>query len=95
MLKRPRGIATLIPAFKNFHFDRGRFGECTFPVFIGYGDLSSEIQSIHAGVIARAFADAHVRRFAGVHHFVPPEQIYTTEHAAILRGIWLRGDERA
>src|SRR5690349_11777258 len=74
MQKRPAGIAALMQAFTVFDFDRSRLEAAPFPAFLGYGDLTHEVESIRAGVLARLFADIQVRRFAGVHHFVPPEQ---------------------
>ena len=38
MQKRPAGIAALIRAFQAFQFDRARFTEGQFPVFLGYGE---------------------------------------------------------
>jgi hypothetical protein len=41
------------------------------------------------------FPDIHVRRFSGVHHFVPPEQIYTEEHVGELRDLWQKAERSA
>ncbi|HUZ88352.1 MAG TPA: hypothetical protein VMU49_00810 [Candidatus Acidoferrales bacterium] len=32
-----------------------------------------------------------IRRFGGIHHFVPTEQIYTPDHVRSLRALWARG----
>lgn len=92
MQKRPAGIAALIRAFEAFPFDRNVFRAAPFPVFYGYGDLSHEEQAVKAGILARLFPDIRVRRYAGIHHFVPADQIYTSEHAALLLELW-RGAE--
>ena len=92
MQKRPAGIAALIRAFEAFPFDRNLFRAASFPVFYGYGDLSHEEQAVKAGILARLFSDIRVRRYAGIHHFVPADQIYTSEHAALLLELW-RGAE--
>lgn len=92
MQKRPAGIAALIRAFDVYTFDRDLFRAAPFPVFYAYGDLSHEEQGLKAGVLAQLFADIHVRRYAGVHHFVPPDQIYTSEHARTLVEHWRRAE---
>jgi pimeloyl-ACP methyl ester carboxylesterase len=88
MQKRPAGIAALIRQFDVFSFDRELFRACAFPVFYAYGDLSHDEQAMKAGILARLFPDVHVRRFSGVHHFVPPEQIYTPAHVRALTELW-------
>jgi pimeloyl-ACP methyl ester carboxylesterase len=95
MRKRPAGIAALISAFQRYSFDRAWLAEAAFPVFYGYGDMSHEEQALKAGILARLFADIRVHRFAGVHHFVPAEQIYTAEHARSLMDLWRRAEESA
>jgi len=88
MQKRPAGIAALIRQFEAYTFDRQLFGACTFPVFYAYGDLSHDEQAMKAGILAKLFPDVHVRRFSGVHHFVPPEQIHTPAHVRALTELW-------
>jgi hypothetical protein len=88
MQKRPAGIAALIRQFEAYSFDRRLFGACTFPVFYAYGALSHDEQAMKAGILARLFPDVHVRRFSGVHHFLPPEQIYTPAHVGALLQLW-------
>jgi len=88
MQKRPAGIAALIREFEAYRFDRQLFGACRFPLFYAYGDLSHDEQAMKAGILARLFPDVHVRRFSGVHHFVPPEQIYTQAHVRALTELW-------
>jgi pimeloyl-ACP methyl ester carboxylesterase len=95
MQKRPAGIAALIRVFEAYRFDRENLAAVRFPVYYAYGDLSHEEQAVKAGVLARLFADTHVRRFAGVHHFVPPEMIYTPEHVAALLDLWRNAEESA
>jgi pimeloyl-ACP methyl ester carboxylesterase len=94
MQKRPAGIAALIKSFGEYGFDRDLLRAAPFPVFYGYGDLSHEEQALKAGILARLFADIRVHRYAGVHHFVPPEQIYTPPHVSALLGLW-EGAERS
>jgi pimeloyl-ACP methyl ester carboxylesterase len=88
MQKRPAGIAALIRAFDVHPFDRAALSTAPYPVFYGYGDLSHPEQALKAGILAQLFPDIHVRRFAGVHHFVPPEQIYTPSHVGALVDLW-------
>lgn len=95
MQKRPAGIAALIRAFDAYSFDRTALRDARFPVYYGYGDLSHEEQALKGGILAQVFADIHVQRFAGVHHFVPPEQIYTAAHAAELLNLWQRAERSA
>jgi len=95
MQKRPGGIAALIKAFRQFPFDRSSLRSATFPVLYAYGDLSHEEQALKAGILAQLFADIRVRRYAGVHHFVPADQIYTVGHAALLVDLWLSAETSA
>lgn len=88
MRKRPAGIAAMIRAFEAYDFDRARFRTCRFPVFYAYGDLSHDEQAVKAGVLAQLFPDVHVQRFEGIHHFVPPEEIYTPRHVGALLALW-------
>ena len=92
MRKRPAGIAAMIRAFDAYSFDRDLLRAAPFPVFYGYGDLSHHEQALKAGILAQLFADIRVERFAGVHHFVPPDQIYTPGHIAALRDLWTRSE---
>lgn len=91
MQKRPAGIAALIRAFNAYRFDRELLRKVQAPVYYGYGDLSHEEQAQKAAVLAQLFADIRVQRFPGIHHFVPPEQIYTEAHAEALLDLWQRG----
>ena len=95
MQKRPAGIAALIKAFREFPFDRNMLRSATFPVLYAYGDLSHEEQALKAGILAQLFSDIHVHRYAGVHHFVPADQIYTADHAALLLDLWLSAERSA
>lgn len=95
MQKRPAGIAAMLRGFQAHPFDRELLRAAPFPVFYGYGDLSHEEQALKAAILAELFADIHVRRFAGVHHFVPPEQVYTPAHVRALVDHWRRAEESA
>lgn len=95
MQKRPAGIAALIKAFRAFPFDRDLLCSAAFPVFYAYGDLSHPEQALKAGILAQLFADFRVKRYAGVHHFVPADQIYTADHAALLVDQWHRAESGA
>lgn len=88
MQKRPAGLAAMLKAFGAHPFDRERLRRCEFPVFFGYGDQTGDHEEIRAGILARLLPDLHVRRFAGVHHFVPPEAIYSAPHIAALEQLW-------
>ena len=90
MEKRPAGIAAMMRAFTAYSFDRHRLRACEFPVYLGYGDLTNEYEEVQASVLARLFPDIRIQRFAGVHHFVPPEQIYTRAHVQALEELWAR-----
>ncbi|MDQ6898470.1 MAG: alpha/beta hydrolase [Candidatus Dormibacteraeota bacterium] len=95
MRSRPAGLAAMMAAFGRYPFDREQLRRCDFPVLLAYGDLTGEHEAIRAGVLARLLPDLHVRRFAGVHHFVPPEAIYTEHHLRLLRDLWTAdGDGR-
>lgn len=95
MQKRPAGIAAMMQAFSDYRFDRSLLEASQFAVFLGYGDLTYEAESVRAGVLARLFADIHIRRFAGVHHFVAPEEIYTPDHVRLLLDHWRRAEASA
>jgi pimeloyl-ACP methyl ester carboxylesterase len=90
MRNRPAGISAMLGAFGEHRLDRARFHECRFPVFFGYGDLTGEQEEVRAAILARLLPDVHIRRFSGIHHFVPPEQIYTGDHVQALRDLWAR-----
>lgn len=92
MAKRPGGIAALIRAFEAFTFDRELLRRFSSPVYYGYGDLSHEEQAVKAGILAQLFGDIHVQRFAGVHHFVPAEQIYVPAQVRSIEDLWRRGE---
>lgn len=94
MQNRPAGVAAMMRAFLAFEFDRASFRAGGFPVYLGYGDLTHEIEAVKAGVLARVLGDIRVQRYPGIHHFVPPEQIYTRAHATSLKELWLRADAR-
>jgi len=95
MQKRPAGIAALIAAFEAYRFDRGGLADARFPVFLGYGDLTHEVESVKASVLAGLFMNIRVRRYPGIHHFVPPELIYTRAHAHELLSHWRGADVSA
>ena len=95
MQKRPGGIAALIRAFDAYDFDRELLRSAPFPVLYGYGDQSHEEQAVKAGILAQTFADFRVLRFDGIHHFVPPEQIYTQRHVRALLDLWAAAQESA
>jgi len=61
-------------------------------VYLAYGDLTGVQEEVKAAVLARLLPDLHIRRFTGLHHFLPPEQIYTTEHVQALRQLWNSAD---
>jgi pimeloyl-ACP methyl ester carboxylesterase len=88
MRTRPAGLRALMAAFRAYRFDRTRLRECRFPVYLGYGDLTGEYEEVKAAVLAQLLPDLHIRRFTGLHHFLPPEQIYTPEHVHALRQLW-------
>lgn len=92
MRKRPAGIAAMIRAFDAYTFDRDLLRRCDFPVYYAYGDLSHEEQAQKAGILAQLFPDIHVQRFAGVHHFVPPEQIYVPAQVRSMQDLWRRAE---
>jgi pimeloyl-ACP methyl ester carboxylesterase len=92
MQKRPAGIAALMRAFEDYRFERSLLRACTFPTYYAYGDLSHQEQALKAGILAQIFPDIHVERFAGIHHFVPPQQIYTPKHVASLLDLWARAE---
>ncbi len=66
----------MMRAFSNYRFDRNRLRNCSFPVFYGYADLTTEMEELQAAILGRLLPDIQIRRFHGIHHFVPPERIY-------------------
>lgn len=92
MQNRPAGMAALMRAFMNYEFNRDSLRAALFPVYLGYGDQTRELEEIKAGILVQLFGDIHVHRFEGIHHFVSPEQIYTPAHAKSLRELWLRAE---
>ena len=95
MRKRPAGIAAMVRAFRAYGFDRELLRACPFPVYYAYGDLSHDEQRLKAGILAEIFSDLHVQRFDGMHHFVPPPEIYTPPHVASIRELWSRAEGRS
>lgn len=96
MRNRPAGFAAMMRVLANHRFDRKRLQNCNFPVFYGYGDLTTEMMAeLQAAVLARLVPDIHIRRFSGVHHFVPPERIYTPQHIEDLQALWTRAEDQA
>jgi pimeloyl-ACP methyl ester carboxylesterase len=92
MESRPAGIAAMIQAFDAFQFDRERLRKSAAPMFLGYGDLTHDVEATRAGILAGLIADIRIQRFGGIHHFVAPELIYTAAHVAALQELWLRRD---
>lgn len=92
---RPVGIAAMMRAFLAFEFDRAALRDAGFPVYLGYGDLTHEVEVVKAGVLARLFRDIRIQRYPGIHHFVPPDQIYTPAHAKSLEELWHRAEAAA
>ena len=90
MAKRPAGLTAMMAAFPAHPFDRDLLRSCTAPVFVGHGSLTGEQEEVRAGVLARLLPDVHVRRFEGVHHFVPADKLYTPEHLQELRHLWAK-----
>jgi len=90
MEKRPAGIAAMTRAFTAYSFDREHLRACEFPVYLGYGDLTNDFEEVQASVLARLFSDLRIQRFAGIHHFVAPEQIYTPAHVHAIEELWAR-----
>lgn len=88
MMARPAGLAAMMAAFGAHPFDREQLRRCRFPVFVSYGDLTGVHEELRAGILARLLPDVHVRRFTGIHHFVPPEAIYSPDHIRALREVW-------
>ena len=95
MAKRPAGLNAMMHAFPAHPFDRDLLRRCTAPVFVGHGALTGEQEEIRAGVLARLLPDVHIRRFEGVHHFVPADKLYTPEHLQELRDLWAKTDATA
>jgi pimeloyl-ACP methyl ester carboxylesterase len=92
MQTRPAGLAAMMAAFGAHPFDRADLRRCGFPVFAGYGDLTGVHDEIRAGILARLLPDVRIRRFAGIHHFVPPAEIYSRQHIEALGELWRRAE---
>ena len=95
MRSRPAGLAAMMKGISDYPFDRNRFRTFGFPVLYAYGDQTSEIEEVKVSILSALLPDLHVRRFAGVHHFVPPDRIYTADHVDDLRALWARAERRA
>lgn len=95
MTKRPAGLNAMMLAFPDHPFDRDLLRRCTAPVFVGHGALTGEQEEIRAGVLGRLLPDVHIRRFEGVHHFVPADTLYTPEHLRELRDLWAKNEGAA
>lgn len=95
MSKRPAGLASMMRAFAAHPFERDSLRLMSAPVFLGHGDQTGEHEEVRAGVLARLMPDIHVRRFAGIHHFVPTTRLYTAEHLEELRRLWAAADDGA
>ena len=95
MAKRPAGLKALMAAFAAHPFDRDSLRRVQAPTFLGHGSLTGEQEEIRAGVLARLMPDIHVRRFEGIHHFVPAEKLYTPEHLQELRDLWAKSNAAA
>lgn len=89
---RPRGLSAMMAAFEAHPFERDSLRRCQFPVFFAYGDQTAIHQEVWAGVLSRLLPDIHIRRFEGIHHFVPPAEIYHAGHVRELRELWARTD---
>lgn len=85
---RPRGLGAMMAAFQAHPFERESLRRCRFPVFFAYGDQTGSHQEVWAGVLSRLLPDLHIRRFEGIHHFVPPAEIYQADHVRELRELW-------
>jgi pimeloyl-ACP methyl ester carboxylesterase len=94
MGKRPAGLAAMMREFSGYRFDRNRLRRLDVPVFYGYGDQTAEMVERQAAILGGLLPDIRIRRFAGVHHFLPPERIYTGEHVESLRELWTRAEAR-
>lgn len=95
MSKRPAGISAMMAALARHPFDRAVLRNCNRPVFLGYGELTGEHEPVRVSILARLLPDVHIRRFADIHHFVPPEQLYSQEHVDELHQLWTRADRAA
>ena len=89
---RPAGLAAMMSALDAHPFDRDALRECRFPVFYGYGDQTGVHEEIRARILGRLLPDVQIRRFGGIHHFVPPERIYGPDHVQALRALWARAE---
>ncbi len=90
MGNRPAGLTAMIGAFGRYSFDRASLSRVEVPVLYGYGDQTGGQEVIKASLLSRLLPDLHIRRFAGMHHFMTPEQIYNAEHVAAIRELWTR-----
>jgi pimeloyl-ACP methyl ester carboxylesterase len=94
MRNRPAGIMALSRAFAAYRFDREQLRRAAFPVLLSYGDQTAEIEEIKAAILARLFPRITIRRWPGIHHFLPPEQIYSGEHIAAIQRGWALAEGR-
>ena len=92
MRSRPAGLAAMMVAFDAYTFDRSSLRRCDFPVFLGYGELTGEYEAVKVSILSQLLPDVHIRRFAAIHHFVFPEELYSPQHVAALVELWTRAD---
>ena len=92
MAKRPAGLNAMMRSFAAHPFERDCLRGVNAPVFVGHGDQTAAQEEVRAGVLARLMPDIHVRRFPGVHHFVPTTRLYTPDHLDELLRLWRRAE---
>ncbi len=88
MSKRPAGLAAMMRAFQEHPFDRDSLRAVRAPVFLGHGALTGAYEEVKVALLARLLADVRIRRYPGIHHFVPADQLYFPEHVRALEALW-------
>lgn len=92
MAKRPAGLRAMMRAFEEDDTDREGLRQCAFPVYLGYGLLTSEMMVRRIVLLANVLPDVWIQAYEGVHHFAPPQRSQPEKYAAALRELWARAE---
>ncbi len=92
MAKRPAGLRSMMRAFEEDDTDREALRACTFPVYLGYGLLTSEMMVRRIVLLADVLPDVWIQAYPGIHHFAPPQRSQPEKYAAALRELWARAE---
>ncbi len=92
MAKRPAGLRAMMRAFEEDDTDREALRQCTFPVYLGYGLLTSDMMVRRIVLLADVLPDIWIQAYPGLHHFAPPQRSQPETYAAALGELWARAE---